>query len=59
MSIIDVFRKSIDNAVSDIVNALKNGEDLDVCMKCADTLSELSEKGVPPISSDPTLPIDV
>jgi hypothetical protein len=58
MSIIDVFRKSTDNAISDIVNALKNGENLDVRMKCADTLSKLSEKGTPSISSDPALPLD-
>jgi uncharacterized protein (UPF0147 family) len=58
MSIIDIFRESIDNTISEIVNALKNGENLDVRMKCADTLSKLSEKGTPQISSDPALPID-
>jgi hypothetical protein len=58
MSIIAVFRQSIDNAIPDIVNALKSGENLDVRMKCADTLSKLSEKGTPPILSGLGLPID-
>ena len=57
MSIIDVFQKSIDNAIPDIVNTLKKRENLNVHMKCADTLSKLSEKSTPSISSDPALPI--
>ena len=52
-----MFRRSIDNAISDIVNALKKGENLDVRMKCADTLSKLSEN-TPSILSGLGLPID-
>jgi hypothetical protein len=58
MSIIALFRQSIDNAIPEIVNILKNGESLNVRRKCADTLSKLSEKGKHLILSSPALSIN-
>ena len=39
------FWQLIDTAIPDIVDILKNSDNPDVCMKCVDTLTELSEKG--------------